>query len=1057
MRSVRFLLLSFCITSLLAANGTTGKISGTVTDAKTNEKLFGVSILLEGTSIGAATDADGYYTIINVPPGMYRLRASYVGYAPMVISNVRVDIDQTTTIDIALQEQVISGQEVVVIAQRPVVQKDVSSSRANITSQEIGQLPVTQVASVVGLQAGVQGLSVRGSGSDQLAFVVNGFTLRDERDNSPYTAISVLAVQDIQVQTGGFNAEYGNIRSGVVNATTSEGFKDKYTFGLLTRYSPPARKYFGIAPNDPNSYWIRPFVDDAVAWTGTTSGAWDEWTQRQYRPFEGWNSVAQKLLTNNNPSDDLSPQAAQKLFLWQHRKNFNITKPDVDLDLTFGGPFPLISEHLANLRFFFSFRSTNTQYMYPLSRDGVSDWSANLKLTADVGTGMKLTGEYLMGRNEAVDRNQTGTYGSFSTPSSIANQSNRVSYIDARIFTYDYWGRNRVERDNIALKFTHVLSNLTFYEVSAQRFRSSYSTGPGRMRDTSRVYKFGDNFYVDEAPFGWFGNPGDYSSTGIDGLRMAIGMSNARDSSKLSTYTVKGDFESQINRYNKIKAGIEFTTTTNEVNYGSYDEVLPSGRSTSVWTTYPLRFSAYLQDKLEYEGMIANIGIRYDLSHAGGEWYDYDPFTKTFKGPNSYGLDTLLAKSPTDVVSSLSPRMGVAFPITENAKLFFNYGHFRSMPLPENLYLIRHETSTKDIIRLANPNLPLPKTVAYELGFEHNLFDQYLLRVAAYYKDVSNQSALVNYIGYNNVPNYSVTKDWSYEDIRGFELTLNKNRGDWFQGFINYTYLVQTSGNFGRPRYYQNPVDQKNDERTNPVISRPIPQPYGRMNLIFFTPQDFGPSLGGISLLGDIQASLLGRWSSGFWFTWVGGGSYPDVVNNIQWRDSYSLDARISKSFRFSGMQLVVFADINNLLNRKELTTYGFVDGADYDAYMKSLHLPADYNRFAYGNITGDDQPGDYRKSGVAYQPIVYTGSAANLTSLNTSSPTVRRAFYYAADEGKYYQYNTTSAAWEQVNGERLQRVLDDKAYIDMPNQDWFNFLDPRDIYFGLRLSIDLF
>lgn len=1057
MRSVRFLLLLLCSSTLLAANGTTGKIAGTVTDSRTNEKLFGVNITLEGTTIGATTDAEGYYSIINVPPGTYRVRASYVGYAPTVIANVRVDIDQTTTINVALTEQVISGQEVIVVAQRPVVQKDVSSSRANISSGEISALPVTQVISVVGLQAGVQGMEVRGSGSDQVAFMVNGFTLRDERDNSPYTAISVLAVQNIQVQTGGFNAEYGNIRSGIVNATTSEGLKDKYTVGVQVRYSPPARKYFGIAPNDPNSYWIRPFIDDAVAWTGTTNGAWDRWTQDQYRPFEGWNSVAQKLLTNNDPTDDLSPQAAQKLFLWQHRKDFNIKNPDVDLDFTLGGPFPVISEELYGLRFFFSYRSTNTQYMYPLSRDGVTDWSANLKLTADIGTGMKLTGEYLTGQNQATDRNQTGVYGSFSDPASIGNASNRVSYIDARIFTYNYWGQNQVDRDNLALKFTHVLSNLTFYEVSAQRFRSSYRTGPGQTRDTARTYLFGDGFYVDEAPFGWFGNPGNYSTTGIDGLRMAIGMSNARDTSKLTTYTVKGDFESQLNRYNKMKAGLELTTTTNEVNYGSFDEVLPSGRTTSTWTTHPVRFSAYLQDKLEYEGMIANFGVRYDLSHAGGEWYDYDPFTKSFKGPNSYGIDTVLAKNPTSVVNTLSPRLGVSFPITEDAKLFFNYGHFRSMPLPENLYLIRHETSTKDIVRLANPNLPLPKTVAYELGFERNLFDEYLLRVAAYYKDVSNQSTLVNYIGISNIPNYSVTKDWSYEDIRGFELTLNKTRGDWVQGFVNYTYLVQTSGNFGRPRYFQFVPDQKNDEQTNPVITRPIPRPYGRMNLIFSTPQDFGPSVGGIPVLGDWQASLLGRWNSGFWFTWVGGGSYPDVVNNIQWRSTYGLDARISKSFRFGGVQVVLFADINNVLNRKELTTYGFADAADYDSYMKSLHLPSDYNRYSYGNITGDDQPGDYRKTGADYQPMVSTASFSGLASLNTASTMVRRAFYFVADEGKYYQYDVASTSWKVVDDSRLQKALDDKSYIDMPNQDWFNFLNPRDVYFGLRLSVELF
>ncbi|MGH2567886.1 MAG: hypothetical protein ACRDGA_06065, partial [Bacteroidota bacterium] len=592
-----------------------------------------------------------------------------------------------------------------------------------------------------------------------------------------------------------------------------------------------------------------------------------------------------------------------------------------------------------------------------------------------------------------------------------------------------------------------VLNPTTFYEVVMQRFSSSYSTNPGRTRDTSRVYLFGNSYYLDEAPYGFFGNPGNYSTTGIDGMRMAIGMSNARDSSEVVSYSAKFDIVSQLDKYNELKAGLEFSYTDNGVNYGSLDVVLPSGRSTSKWRTYPTRLEAYAKDKLEFEGMIVDVGLRFAMSHAGGEWYVYDPYTKLFRGGISYGIDTLLQREPTKRVVTWMPRLNVAFPISENAKLYFNYGHFRALPTPENLYLVRHETATGDIIRLADPNLPLEKTVAYELGYEHNLFDMFLLRGAAYYRNITDQSRLVNFIGYNNVPNYTVTTNTSYEDIRGFEIDLRKNRGNWVQGFVNYTYMVSTSGAFGRPRYFQNPVDQRSDERTNPQQFRPVPRPYARANVDFFTPGEFGPDLSGFYPIGGLRLNILATWNSGFYFTWVGGGSVPGVQNNIQWRDQYGMDVRLSKNFRFGGLDFQIFADFANVLNLKQLTTFGFVDNTDYENYLKSLHLPEEFNQY-YGNITGTDRPGDYRNAGVEYQPMVHTRTLAAV-----GTPHARPIYY---DESTRQYYRWVNNTWQPADQSEVDRVLNDKAYIDTPNQDWFNFLNPRNVFIGIRFSFSL-
>jgi hypothetical protein len=573
---------------------------------------------------------------------------------------------------------------------------------------------------------------------------------------------------------------------------------------------------------------------------------------------------------------------------------------------------------------------------------------------------MKLVLEGILGRASGTNDNNTGLAGIFRSPEGIADNLNRVSFIDTRIFATDYWAPTTIKRSSIGAKFTHLLNSSTFYEATLSRFASRYETHPGRGRDTSRVYLFGNNSYVDEGPFGFEPRP----AFGIgSGMRSGVGMSNSRDSSEVATYSARIDLSSQLGRFNQIKTGVEFVYTDNYVNYASVDEFLPSGRSRSNWQTFPVRGAIYFQDKLEFQGMIANIGLRFDYSHAGGQWYVYDPYSDAFSAARSLGIDTLLQKEPTESIFNFSPRLGVAFPITVNSKLYFNYGHFRQLPTPENLYLLRRFTDNNQVTRLANPNNPLPKTVAYELGYEHNIADQFLLRLAGYYKDVSLQSRLVRYTSQDlSTVNYQVSEPNNYEDIRGFELTLTKNRGSWAQGFVNYTYQVNTSGNFGFSEYSENTARQREierDTRTQAEQQKPLARPYARANIYLFSPSAFGPKLAGFHPLADIRVNFLGAWRSGFHFTWAGGGSIPGISNNVKWRDTYSVDLRMSKTVKISTANIQFFVDINNLFNFKQMTaTYnpltefgsigtGFVDAKDYEAY--EISAPTQRNRRSAG------------------------------------------------------------------------------------------------------------
>ncbi|MDE2955563.1 MAG: TonB-dependent receptor [Bacteroidota bacterium] len=1016
----------------------TGKIAGQLTD-ETGAPLPGVNLYIKALGQGGVTDLDGYYVILNLSPGTYSVRASFIGFATQIIEGVRVNIDQTTTVNIQLQESALGLDELVVTADLPVVQADVSNSQLSVTSEQIEALPVSSVSSVVGLQAGIQGLSVRGSGTDEISFMVNGITLRDERNNAPYTSLSLSSVEEVHVQTGGFNAEYGNVRSGVVNVVTKEGDRSRYSGSAIIRYSPPAQKHFGNRADHPDAYWIRPFIDPTVAFAGTEAGGWDAATQAQYPTFEGWVAIADERLTDDDPENDMTPEALQKAFLWQHRKSMQIVQPDYNVDVGIGGPVPVLHRHLGGLRFYASMRADQNMYLIPLNTDRYSEWSGHLKITSNLRPGMKLTLEGLRGHITGTAASRAGQPGIFRSASGIAGAMSRVSFIDTRIFASDYWTPTDVNNTMGGAKFTHSLNPSTFYELRFNAFRSRYNTNPGRLRDETPVVYFGGVGF-DEAPFGFQPKP----TFGVDGMRTGVGMSNARDSSRVTVYNLKGDVTSQLNRFLQVKAGLEYNLTDSRVNYGRYDAFLPSGNNHSVWDRTPARGAAYAQSKLEFSGMIANLGLRLDYFHAGGDWYAFDPFSFAFSARYAPQIDTLLVSEPTRRIFTLSPRLGVSFPVTEFSKLYFNYGHFRSLPDPNNIFLLRSFTETGQISRVANPNNPLPKTVAYELGYEQSLFDQLLIRMAGYYKDVSLQPYLTQYISRDGQVSYTTSEPNSFEDIRGFEFTLSRNRGRWVQGFVNYTYMVYTSGYFSLRRNFENLTAQRefaeSDTERRRASSRPVPRPYARLNVDILSPENLGP----YGALGNWRISVLGSWQQGSKFTWTGGGSVPGVINNVSFRDYWNLNLRFSKSFVLRGRRAQFFVDVFNALNTRRLSFSGFVDGNDQLSYLRSLHLPEspDYQT----NIPGNDRIGAYRSYDTPYQPMERIPVRESVTQPQP------KIIYWEYDSREYLVWR--DGAWGPADSQMVRQVLDDKAYIDMPNQNFLTFLNPRDVYWGVRLSL---
>ena len=279
--------------------------------------------------------------------------------------------------------------------------------------------------------------------------------------------------------------------------------------------------------------------------------------------------------------------------------------------------------------------------LIPLSYPDYKDYNWSLKLTSDINKKSKLTLSVSTGKSYNVAINATdngyynmsylaqapGTY-PFWNPTDYVRTPDQVAGVtyetrSSRIFDDSWYCTADVSDFILGAKLTSVISSSTFYEVSVANVHRSYLTGPIAARDTSKNYELVPGYWVDEAPFGY--SPALLSGIGDPGLFFGGHSSTARDSSQLNSFTLKGDLTSQINKENMIKAGIEFSYTNLNLNYGTVNPAFSDVNAVNQkWNPYQL--SAYIQDKIEAYGFIANLGLRMDVSNPNTDWVEVDPY-----------------------------------------------------------------------------------------------------------------------------------------------------------------------------------------------------------------------------------------------------------------------------------------------------------------------------------------------------------------------------------------------------------------------------------------------
>lgn len=950
-----------------------GKISGKVTDASTGEALVGVNVLIQGTTMGAATNADGSYFIINVPPGTYTVRASMIGYAKVSQTNVNVIIGQTTNADFTLSKSSISTKEVVVTATQPVIKKDVSSSQIVVGSQDLVSIPtVNSLTQFMGYQAGIQitgdvenrEMTIRGGGAYQIGMVVDGLNVTNNLTGTdPISLVNLSSVKQVKIIKGGFNAEYGNIRSGMIDVVTKEGGIQKYSGSVDVRYSPAHLKHRGPSMYDWNNYFLRSYVDPAVCWVGTQNGSWDQYTQGQYPQFEGWNKFVADY-NSHNPKTPLTAQQAREIFIWQHNidgagalghPNPGVygNKPDYNIDASFGGPVPFVSQSLGNLTFFGSYTHNTETYTYPTEIPAVTTDNAMIKLNSSISPSFKIGLEFFYQKNTNSNSGGAGGAG--------AGGGSRIIYYPDLMQPIDNYQRV------FGLTINHVLSNSTFYTARLSYVVSQTNERkPEYIRDTTTLKTIGA-FSLNEEPNGWLNRAG-YVYALVD--QMVIGGIGGGEfnQNSIKTLDLKLDLTSQLNDYNQVKLGFEFISDKYHVYYGTQD-FDPTGNFLEQWDKNPLRFQGYVQDKLEFQGFIANVGVRADYLDPNTLWYQVDPYSRYYSKVFKSQFLQSVPNSPSKGHFYWEPRIGISHPISTTSKLYFNYGHFYSLPDVYSLYNLNFGLPSSGIEDVGNPNLKPAKTIAYELGYEQQIFNSLLVRLTGYYKDITNEAGSVQYINYDQSVNYTTYANDHYSDSKGFELEIRRDVGQWVTGWINYTYMVSEDGLIGREIQYQDPRLQAIYGFRNPIVNKPLPRPYANANINVRIPEDWGPTIGQYHFLGQLSLNFLVSYLAGDYLTWEPVAPFT-AQNNLEWKGQWNVDLRINKDFDIAGLGFSAFLDINNLFDFKYLTGGGFSDDSDFRDYMTSLHLPL-YAEAKYKNnsqyVSGNDQVGDYRSKDKPY------------------------------------------------------------------------------------------
>lgn len=931
-----FALLAFSESAAFAQ--VTGKVIGTVTDRDTGQPLVGAQVVIEGTNLGNVSNEDGYYFINNVPVGIQRITGQYLGYQTRT-QEERVLAGQTMTVDFALSSEVVQAEGIVAVIERePLVARDNTISKSRFTAEDAHNLPVDGIESVITLGAGIYedesrgGFVIRGGRSSESATYVDGALITDFGTQRNQTEFGAFSVEEVDVITGGFNAEFGHAQSGIINIVTREGGREYSGNVRFTTDEISPEQSYGF--NNLQASIGGPIIPDMLTFFGSMEAT---------------------------AAEDFFPTAAG----YNPLVGFAVV-PDRDGDG--------IPEVRAN-------SSGSTDELLPGNRG--DETRAQGKLTAFLPWNAKATGTYLFSRDQFENFNNL-----LSTRQFLRSDATRVKTHDI-IAGYDQQIFQTSER-NLNLQIRGNFHETDSWQglpktpelaavILAQRSDcgAECSVSEDTFESDFLNYRLGDIefFFEDSLPNTVFNLP---NSTRRD-PDPVFGLPNIWTNDGLLTDFIfnrnesrvglRADLDSQLNRVHRAKVGVEWNWIDLETISGNFT----STTFADVYDVSPRVGAAYVQDRLDYGDLVIDLGLRWDhwdpntvfpALEVGGERF-YSPGVvpceiAAFANACTEAATTIDAPTRDE----LSPRLGVAHPITDATQVRLSYGKFHQLPE------LRHFFSSfltnfpgNPNITYGNPNLEFVETTAFEAGITHLISENLVLDVVGYNRD--RRGAIRLDVFQPGQIDQSISERRIYTNgdngnVKGFDITLNKRYSNyfstdlawslqWARGTTSSPTDWATGSGFGRL------FDPLNPGVLLTPPSELQPEDFDRLHNINWQfqlrfPSDFreGTTLG--TVLQDFGAFVVYNAQSGQPYTRreaePRGAPVEDFGSTrLPW--IHSGDIRLTKGFSMGdGLDLSVFTVVQNFLDAEnvlfvhEATGRPDVTGLERD---DQASLPADW------------------------------------------------------------------------------------------------------------------
>lgn len=928
---------------VFAAN--TGKIRGKLTDKATGEPLVGASVVIKGTSLGASADVNGEYVILNVSPGAYTLEGKYLGYQPLGIENVRVNADLTTEVDFALDvlTEGIQIQEIVVRREREMVSKNATNAVRISTTEDVKNLPVRGVVSAVVLAPGVvqQGgdIFIRGGRSEEVGYVFEGANARDIISGDLVTVAIPEALEEFQVQAGGYTAQYGGANAGIIKQSLRSGTPD-FRFSLQAEtdnFADLGSDYLGGYSYGYSNYVgtiSGPIVGDQIKFFVAGENEFTrDFTNQFWKGFSFAN-----LPVRNYETDPLRDTLASLVvpdgsmpgqMRNRYTVNGTVTFDYNPIIVRVGGAFTTQEQKGG--------RGVNN--ILDLERNGLTEFSnflGNVKITHVVSPTFiyEVNVNYNDTRNKTYDQLLGDNFLAYSD--SLANAA--IGYGSAfRNYTTLY-----TAYDIYGFAFTVPGAWNTAYTFNKQ------TRWGGALDFTAQVGS------IHELKFGGAYERYDYRafSSGSAGL--------------LTWYRQNPDLARVAGEERDYQVGKN--GGVNNFGYDTYGNESDADPLTSA--RHPTYWSGYVQDKIEYSDLVINAGLRFDYFWNNDFEFIDDPTTPTVvEGPDNPSVDaeTFLYRATgikeKDAFTAISPRLGFSFPVTDRTVFHLQWGKFIQTPSLNQLYISRRFwgvafSGGNAILNPGGFNLDPQRTTQYEVGFRQQLTDVAAFDITAYYKDIKDQLQVIrqNVTSNSIAAGYNVLANGDFVTTKGVEFQFTLRRVSRISAVVNYTF-ADAKGTGSSTTQGGSAVSSIENGSNYPTVISPLnfnQAHRGAVNVDYrFDKDDGGP------ILSELGLNVLFTFNSGHPFTYSTGspgqqgpGSGALIENDVRngiplesvnesttpW--NFNVDLRLDKSVPIGPLRTNFYVYVQNLFNtRNVLQVYRRSGNASDDGFLSNPEL----------------------------------------------------------------------------------------------------------------------